>query len=231
MLASPKSIALATAAIMALHAFPASAKDSARFVYTPLAPPENNGTVFLTGIYQDQAVGEYSNGTIEEGFTWAGGNYTNVPAVQVFNALSDSGVAIGDTAGSTTTYTTYDLTSGATNTVSFAPPGGYKFSIGGINASHIVSATQFTKMSGKKKPYCQAFEQEPNGSYTWLAKSKPGGLGPIGITDDGIVVMEQVCSPNVHRNAYLYKNGKTKTFTIPGATLGFGLITSSTLPL
>jgi hypothetical protein len=124
MIGSPRSIAFAAVAIVALHSAPAAATDKAKFVFTALVPPNSFGEPFVTGAYQNQAVGYYTpKGTdSEEGFVWSAGNYTSIPGLSIINALSDSGVVIGTTPGSTTSYTTYDVTSGATNVFDFGPP-------------------------------------------------------------------------------------------------------------
>jgi hypothetical protein len=218
MIAVTRRIAVAAAAVVALHGAQAVAKDEASFVFTPLEPPHFGGLAYVAGVYQDAAIGYFNPTDAYEGYVWSAGNYTLVPAVGVVNAVSDTGVAVGNTPGSTTSYTTYDVETGATKTFDFGPSGGYKFLIGGINASGTIAATQFTTvMKTKPRTACQPFEQDADGSYNWLAASKLAGLGPVGLMDDGTVVMRQECGEKSSPIYHLSKAGSNKTFTIPGA--------------
>jgi hypothetical protein len=147
------------------------------------------------------------------------------------DAVSDSGVAIGNTPGSDTSYTTYDVTTGSTTIVNFAPPGGIGFSIGGINSSGAIAATQYTAvMKRKPKTACEPFEQGADGSYTWLAQSHLSGLGSVGLTDDGRVVMGRSlqCEGTGAADYFSYENGKKKKITFPGmSSLGVYFVTGS----
>jgi hypothetical protein len=219
--AAVRCIALAAAAVLAFHTCPATAKEKAQFVFTALAPPGSTGVnVFLTGIHQDQVVGDYlaENGTYQS-FVWSAGKYGAVPGLDKIDVISDSGVVAGNTPGSATSYSTYDLTSGATNKVDFGPPGGAGFTIGGINSEGTIAATQYTtriSKGGHTKTLCQPFEQDASGSYTWLGEASTSGLNSVGVTDDNVIVMDKEC--NKYRvNYFVNRSGKRSKYRIPGS--------------
>jgi hypothetical protein len=222
MIAATRSIAFTAAAVLTLHSTPAAASDKTQFIFTALLPPGGGSTsVYPVGVYQDQAIGYFiTENAVREGFAWSAGSYTLLPALGVVRGVSSSGVAVGDTPGSDTSYTTYNIRTGATNVVNFSPPGGNSFHVGSINSSGTVIASQnVIKMKNEPKIVCQPFEQDASGSYSWLGNASVHGMNPVGLTDDGIFVLgdSQRCTIYQSYKFFIYKDNRAKKFLVPGS--------------
>lgn len=217
MVTSCRHLALAAAALVALHAAPAAA---ARFVFTALVPPNDIYGATVFGIYQDQAVGltYTSNGTI--GFAWSAGNYTYLPGISNFSNISSTGLVFGSAPNEPSSgYIIYNMATGVTNSYNYAPSGNSIFLHGGINADGTIAATQATPVGKSGKVYrYQAFEQALDGSYAWLSKPKKESDALIadGLDDNGTAVLQLGFSP-ASPPYIIVKQGRHKSFSIPNS--------------
>jgi hypothetical protein len=197
---------------LGLHLVPAMA---AQFTFTHLYldPNEKDFQGKLAGVYDDQAAGWANdiNGTAT-GFVWANGTYTLLPAIPYVEAVSDAGVLAG-VQGNTTSYETYNLLTGVSTTMPWGPTGQSTTEVNAINASGAILGTASSYYRNHKY-ICQPFEQQPDGTFKYLAKSAINGLASLALIDSGAALLSEHCgfSTEIYRDTA----GTPKKYVIKG---------------